>query len=469
MAHRRTIPHISASHPLKPLLLCGCALVLACALPAKAHAQLFDASIPECPLSGYDLKDNILRDSLGYQLALLAKDTTTKTYGAVSVLEEQMRWDDAPGFQTFIYASMGQYTDIAKIPMTHYSSSCPGIYHMPFGVYHSNYVLAFRQQERDYAFTFFYSGSIVASTYAPLIPLNEDYGAVISAGLMAPILAPLLVFGNENAPGEIDFVEADFIIGAEYDSDYLGVALGYVGTNGLYWNVDQDKLWMFLQGTLQDQGFGWSVPYLKFGFKDVDWSWLTHGDRPDVSGKRARKRPSAARPKSGFDLEGVGHSSLWLRKLDNLNTFALLAPGLGGSVREQVAVWTNHFKHQEIFNVMDIKGAFVLSPEVALRDWEVNLHYRYGDDGSDSGPRDALAMYLFVEGEAGMYFFDAQPYYGLRGSQSLVLDFAAGFGFDAAKLSLRASHNTPEILDLMPYARDAWKFQLVLEGLINQQ
>lgn len=280
----------------------------------------------------------------------------------------------------------------------------------------------------------FYSSSVTQSvmgirTASWAAPLLNVYPAVS---------APLI--GRTSASRGLSVYTVDWIGGAYLRSDVVSIQAGYTGTRGLYFDVTQEKVALFVNTVLAG-GVSWSnAAYLMGGLQSFD---------PRVF---------------GLQDKSIGMSSLFYRDLDQSDA----PPPRQGEPEERLAtnrLKTTHIRQEDMFRRFDVRGAWQFGPEARVREIAAAVHSEswYVRDGFDRD--DDVTWYI----RAGLVNLPDQPTLGVGGGlrPTLRADYEYQVGSqDVYGLRLSLRMNDPDLLDLYPFAYNALgaNFELTYTG-----
>jgi hypothetical protein len=258
-------------------------------------------------------------------------------------------------------------------------------------------------------------GSRALSWSAPLINLYPAFFAPVVGRFAAS--RGLFTYG------------VDWIGGAYLKSDIVSVQAGYTGTKGLYVDVTQEKVALFVNAVGTDLSDGLQVADLQYLLGGVE-----QFDPRNVA---------------AVDPE-VGLSTLFYR---NLASGGSVVDALSGDA-VPVRLRTIHARQEDILRRFDVRSAVQLDGPVRLRELAVGAHSEGWFRRRD----------LNVSGEehwavrAGVVNLPDQPLFGVNGGikPTLRADYLKQVG-DSDTFALRASLrvNDPDLLDLYPFAYNA--------------
>lgn len=246
------------------------------------------------------------------------------------------------------------------------------------------------------------------------------------ANLYPAVFAPAI--GRFSASRGLFTYGVDWIGGAAFSSDVVSVQAGYTGTRGLYLDVTQEKVALFVNGV---------GTRLSDGLQGADLQYLLGGvDQFDPR-------------RWGVDDQAVGMTSLFYRDLPS-----------GGEVVDRTGrrvsdrLKTLHLRQEDLFRVVDLRSSLDLSGGGRLRELAAAAHTR----GWHRRPGLRGASELEASARLGMITLPDQPLLGVKGGPrpTFRADVVHQAGDDlvfAVRGSVR--FNDPDLLDLYPFGDDA--------------
>lgn len=221
-------------------------------------------------------------------------------------------------------------------------------------------------------------------------------------------------------------ISGDYIAGVQLEALGTSLAAGYIGTQGLYTNLSQQKIRAFATAAIARE-FS-ELAYLKAGLDRV--STLEDG----LSSLYARKvvfSPPPTPTNDGFSL-----------------------PDVSG-----VSMWTGHLEHANIMKLLSVRSALAVAPEVFLHDLALSIHTTdYHIDPSDKGRRirvDPTALSF----TAGTVRVPENRALGQPGDQLISVKAEARMFRDSkmiGDLALGLGFNDPEVLTRFPSAQNVF-------------
>lgn len=422
------------------------ALLLALSAPAAAE----DDSILRTEGTDCDQNAIPIAGSSGFENARHALRTTAQTYSAAAYAERHLfpsgEAEEKGGAFSYEFFSM---IGAAHIPT--YEENAKGSTNCP-----SNYAVSLRPVDLQAvamgfafhkgAFGGFYAAS--AAYGNPAMPNNAVRGMLLGAqpiyAAMVLGFAPLARNGLATQQGASAF-NMDWVAGATYTSEVIGVRAGYAGSRGFYANLAENKLGLFASGMLggEDRGEG-LLGYVRAGLD---------------------------RARLGQLIKGAGLSSLYLRDLPfgvpPAGAAAEDAGAFGGSGR--LRTW--HLEQANIARKVDVAAALATAPVSTLYTATLGFHSdNYVPRRDAHGAEDGVQWNL----RGGMVTVPGQAALGLEGGRyaSARVDvggqFTDGGGKNGGGAQFRGGGalllNDPELLALYPYAVNSVTLRFYFDG-----
>jgi hypothetical protein len=224
-------------------------------------------------------------------------------------------------------------------------------------------------------------------------------------------------------------ISGDFIAGAQLGVFDTNLAVGYIGTKGLYTNLSQEKIRAFATAALARE-FS-ELAYLKGG---LDRLKTVQEGLTSVYARKVVFSPPPIPTADGFELPDVDGTPLW----------------------------TGHLEHANIAKLVSVKSAVAVSPSVFLHDLRASIHtdefysdpvhteYSHREDGAAAF---TLGTVRIPENQA----------VGQDGKQLLSVQgelryFGEGEGI--GDLGFQLAFNDPEILTRFPSASNVFSLSL---------
>mgnify|MGYP000294525981 CR=1 FL=1 len=388
-------------------------------LVALAQGQgLFDGCGNHAPVAG----------TAGYTNARNAVRTTVSTYGAGSFARRRLRKNTAG------VMDWHAVFNVARVPHTcdFGESVYDGQFYMqPFDVAATNLGLRapiFSDGPANSNLRVFYASSVVTGTTwaGPAllaVPMFNIYPA-----FAAPVV------GRANAYVGISAYTVDWIGGASFRSDVVSFQAGYTGNRGLYLDITQDRFGLFTNGIFQEIVRDGPTPenlaYLMGGVQHLD-----HADAFGLDDK-------------------VGRTSLFARALpqERQDEGEEDAP----EAERAKPLRTLHIEQDSMWEKWDVNLTGQLLGGARLRDVGVAFH----SEGWHvrQGRRNLEGDKFYVR--AGMVSLPPQPLFGVDGGLLPSVKAVYVKRLDDRELKLSAYMNEPEVLDLYPYAYNAFAVNL---------
>lgn len=285
-------------------------------------------------------------------------------------------------------------------------------------------------------FGFFYSASVAYGGVA--YPHNYLRGMMY--GLALPIYstyalmaAPLVRTGYQTQTGASAFA-LDWIGGATYENQHIGVRVGYAGSAGLYGAVAEQRTGVYLSSVVR--GSGSVLSQLETGLDRIRLS-----DQLGLTSAFLRDIPY-----------GAG-------TIDSGGPRALLPDT--GSLR------TLHLEQDNLFHLLDLHVAQTLRPVAQLHLAQVGLHtpdFHASRDGAEGSLGAAGFRGL---ARAGVARIPAQAAFGVESAQVVTLraEGSASIPGDIAfRVGYGILYNDAEQLAMYPYAQNVLTYRVRFEG-----
>ncbi len=401
--------------------------------------------------------DRAIGGSVPFLLAREAALTNARTYGAVATVErkilpelqglEPRDWDH--GGSVFFIGGDSLY-NVLQIPVTFKQNCDPGTAPVDLSSYNLGFGL------RAGPLTFFYTGG---ANSAFISESGGARGAFTLANFFVGhyynVAAPFLGARRFRLVKDgVSSMGVDYIVGAGLDLKWLDATVGYVGSTGAYFTLDQLDLGLFGRTLLQSLGQdSLELAYLKAGKRAFDW-WNKDGAQ--------------------------GTTTVYARKLRlPLPTVDDLQGAAYNRALEQLDLWTAHIEQRDILRYFDLTGAYTVLPSPQL--YEARLSFHSPNYNQVSGVLQASRMRKKlwpVEASAyiGVVQLPRMSFYQVGGGQHLAVGADVAFivgergaTFEHGIVRLQVWRNDPTILDIFPYAVDAWQFHLSVQyGIFDE-
>lgn len=407
------------------------AWLLFAALLAPAHAQnVIDTALEKScddprPVAG----------TAGFTNGLTSIRTNAQTYGAGEFARRRLRGD------TYMAIDYHGVLGVARVPTfcdTDTGGRAQTIYNQPMDVGATNLGLnaPFVQDKTDLHVSFkaFYAASVTQSSMG-------SRWATLSTAIMNlyPVtFAPLV--GRSSSGRSLTTFAVDYIAGATFRSDVISVQAGYTGTRGLYLDVTQDKIGVFVNTAFTDGQFTFDkAAYLLGGVQDFDL--LDLGLNKDTFAK-------------------FGTTSAFYRRIPQTEA----PPDSAGPLAEARAgleqLKTGHFRQQDIAQRIDFRSAWQFGQSSRLRELAAAVHtdnWHQREKLKRAHNWDGESAYLKV----GMVNLPDQPLFGVNGGpRPTVKGVLRGRTPSGAAIEGSVLMNDPDLLDLYPFAYNSLGFNI---------
>ena len=271
-------------------------------------------------------------------------------------------------------------------------------------------------------FRLFYASSVTTSTHWSRIgtafaPMFNLYPA-----FFAPVV------GSSSTGQGLGTYSVDWIGGALFRSDVISVQAGYTGRRGVYADVTQEKVALFVNGVLDELGDGLvagDLSYWMGGLQDLDLQRTGAPSEAGVTSLYARSLPLAQRDLERPDLPLP--SSQLLR--------------------------TGHVQQEDVLHMLDLNLAWQFGTESSsLRELTAAWHTEGWVVRDDRALDDGTQGYL----RAGVVHLPGQPLRGIKGGVYPMFQGVMRITNDDASIKLIAQMNHPDLLDLYPFGVNAF-------------
>jgi hypothetical protein len=372
-----------------------------------------------------------------YQALLDGTVTNARVYGAVGSLERNILPNLVHDGQLVARFEVNQLWAATRLPG--YCIGNSGFYNCKNQVILGDVDLFSSSLGIGYkvgAVSFFYSAGVTGS--ATFDTSAERYlaynGIAPTYGLVYSLLAPAL--GTSNDPS-IGSVQRDWIGGVEADAQVAKIRVGYLGSKGLFTNVTQDKLRLFLSSLLTEELK--ELTYLKAGL-----------DRLAL-------------------LKELGETSLYLRKLaiPSPQTAATgVSDDFRAKERDAIDFLTTHFQQYSIAEHIDASVAAAFRPSAFLHELSVGYHNANFFVPAGATQEDSQRIGEGYRFSMGYVRLPSLPAMGADGGGKLTLSVELkttwGGNVEGIPMKIIIRRNDPEILSTFPFARDAWNIYWAL-------
>jgi len=265
----------------------------------------------------------------------------------------------------------------------------------------------------------FYASSVTTSTnwYRGLtfaVPMFNLYPA-----LLAPVV------GSSTTNAGLGAYTVDWIGGAQFRSDVVSVQAGYTGRRGVYADVTQEKVALFVNGVVDRLGDGLTASDLSY--------WMGGVEQLD--------------PVRFGANEDIGMPSLFFRSLpQRARPDASAVDPL-----EVPTLRTGHARQEDMARHFDANLAWQFGATSSLRELTAAWHTPGWHTRGDDDPDDRGQGFL----RAGVVNLPDQPLLGVKGGLQPHLRAVYRKRNDDVALELSAYLNDPALLDLYPFATNA--------------
>lgn len=277
----------------------------------------------------------------------------------------------------------------------------------------------------------FYATSISGTmqTTNPLARATLTYFGSGFGMLYAPI-APFVGSGGN------DRFRMDWLAGLQAKPGPLTARIGYLGSKGLYTNIDEEFSSVYLRWALQPVAQGTKLPYI-------------------ISGLDRAPLPKDIREVAG-STRIFGRRLKWYVPVPRPE-----APPPDEQNRNDTDInfTSGHIEQYDIVGLFDVKASWAFEPESVLHEALFSVHtpYYQSIDIADAGDFGALTGRIQV----GVTHMPAAWYYGVGESTRPTFALDAGWGNPMAGsfALVRLRYNHADVLDVFPYAINAMSIQ----------
>jgi len=379
------------------------------------------------PVVACDIFDPI-GGTAGHDNALHATRTNASTYSAGTFARRRLRGLSVAAFDQHVVAG------VTRVPSWCRDSEgriAQEMYLQPVDLSAANLGLGgvlFRDGPLNSRFKVFYAASVTQTTTMPRAVMWT--APIFSLYTLA--FAP--VVGRSHTGTGVDAYTVDWIGGAYFGSDVISVQAGYTGGQGLYLDVTQEKIALFVN-TLFDDGLSLEdANYLMTGIQGFD--------------------PA----KENILPEEVGVTSAFYRRKTLIDS---VEPDLVEQLR------TGHLQQEDLGGLVDLRAAWQFGDQARLHEASIAVHTRQYIKRLDRDP-DEPQLYL----RGGIVNLPDLPTMGVNGGirPTVHADFKA-YSFGDVKGDVRVSVrvNDPELLVIFPYAYNAVGLNFEITGSLGEK
>ena len=365
---------------------------------------------------------NPIAGTAGYENARNAIRTNATTYSAGAFARRRMRK------QVVLAWDMRAVYGVAMVPA--FCGDPDGrrggdVYLEPLDLHATNLGLNLPLLERgplNSQFRLFYASSVTSSTtwnraftfFGPMFNMYPTF--------FAPVI------GNTTTGTGLGSYGVDWIGGALFRSDVVSVQAGYTGQRGFYADVTQEEIALFVNGVADSLDDGLQASDLSY--------WMGGIQDLDTSKARAPKE--------------AGLSSAYFRSLPQRAKVAVDEPAS--------LLRTVHLAQADMFRAVDVSASLDVGERPSLR--ELTAAWHTSDFVVRDGERAAEGQHAYIR--AGVVHLPGQPLLGVDGGVFPVVQAVYRQTGGEAELKLAAQLNDPELLDLYPFATNAFGLSVEL-------
>ena len=348
-----------------------------------------------------------------------SRRTNQETYGVVASVGRTLlpQLENAEDFGLSFVMEQHVLAKALEVPAT--TAGCPdGLALAPVDLFSSNMGLAVKNGW----FGAFYAVGLTGTntSFNPTERLLADVmypQSVVGCWFAAPALG-----AGGLASGSARY-RLDYVAGLAFAPGPVRASVGYVGSRGLYVDLNEQTTRLFLHGAVQE-GLD-RLPFWAAGIARLPF-------------------PAEVRETAG-DTKLFGRHLTW---------YLPGATGPGATLAGGGTAFTTVTAQQtDIRGIVDARVVAGVQPGTFVRELAVAGH----SPGWWSAEEISLDD-LGARVELGTIRVPPLAWYGQDGGQKLMLDASVRAGF----VTVSARYNHPDVLDLFPYATDAFEFHLMM-------
>jgi len=280
----------------------------------------------------------------------------------------------------------------------------------------------------------FYASSVTTSTnwnrvFTFAAPMFNLYPA-----LFAPVV------GSTTTGSGLGTFAVDWIGGAHFRSDVVSVQAGYTGRRGVYADVTQERVALFVNGVVDRLGDGLTVDDLSYwmgGVEQLDPSRFGAEEAVGMPSLFYRSLPQRARPDDEEGDDPRGEPTPLLR--------------------------TGHLRHEDLADHWDANLAWQFGDGSSLRELTAAWHTGGWHTRADDDPSDQAQAFV----RAGVVNLPDRPLLGVRGGIQPHLRAQWRKRNDIVQLDASVYLNDPALLDLYPFATNAVGVNVEMSWLLD--
>lgn len=386
-----------------------------------------------------------------YDNVLTAQSQNATVFGASRTLDREVmphlrKQTDKDDFAFSIFYGWSTTQNAARVPARMSGCGNDGLGWLPYDLHSYNMAFAFRFDK----LSVFYSaagtgGAFVADSGDRLWAGGLSWVGSFFYSYLAPLVGSNTVSmtgPNHAAAGgkKYNQLRMDYTVGLEYDFARLNVRAGYLGSKGIYTNLDAPDLRLYAT-TVFNESFS-NFAYLSAGFYSLRSLAKDLQDKAGMTSIYGRKVQSL----------GVSRTDL---------TADVIEPAI-----KTFDFWTGHLDHKDIRKMVDLGVAAGVYPKPGFHEGRIVLHtanYNWEARLMDRSWRGDHQATDFSGGiQVGMVNLPSLPYYAREGGQVVSLSAEGRVFVNAAVFRILARYNDPDLLAVFPYAKGAWQFGIHL-------
>lgn len=387
-----------------------------------------------------------------YDNVLTAQSQNATVFGAARTLDREVspyvrRLSEKDDYAFAIFYGWSMTENAARVPATMSGCGKDGLAWLPYDLHSYNMAFAFRFDN----VTFFYSAAGTGGAFVADAGDRAWTGGLSWLGAwlysyMAPFVGSKTIgIGggmNHAAVGgkKYDQLRMDYTTGFEYDFSKVAVRAGYVGSKGLYANVEAPDLRVYATSVL-NESFS-NLAYLSAGLYSLRSVSKELKESKGMTSIYGRKVQSVGVDRTDFNQEVLDPA---IRNFD---------------------FWTAHLEHRDLKELIDFDVAASVYPKPAFYEGRIALHtpkHNWESQLLDRATRGADRYEGYSAGvHAGVVNLPSLPYYASEGGRVFSFSAEARAFYGGAVLRLMARYNDPDLLAIFPYATGALQFSALV-------
>ena len=411
-------------------------------IPALASLLVADRAIAECKVQEW------YPGTVYYDTVRLARETNAVVYGAAQTVEREIapflrRQGERDPFAMTVAYGYSQIRNAAQAPARVTGCDNDGYVFVPYDLYAYSLALGFRYED----FAAFYSASGAGGAFVAT-GMDRGFQGVMqwNMGIFNGVLAPLLgdrsvavkgMGDDDPVAEEFNRIELDYVVGAQYENEYVSARAGYVASSGIYGHAEVRPLRLFGTSVLTNE-FD-DLAYVAAGFSSLG------GISEDLQ-------------------EAIGRTSLFARKIQYTSprltqpaTFERIGPDVGS-----IDFWTAHLDQKDVADYFDAQLALAVQPQTLFHIGRVGAHteHHHFEEWLAENPEKVVTDgFLPSAGlSLGVVNLPPMPYYAREGGAAFSATADVRMSRAEGSVQLMYRYNDPDLLAVFPYAVGASAF-----------